>query len=203
MWCISPVLQQRVPMVMHNFRKTATSNDYFASADNGAGYLMPGMLQEPRPISGLPSGLDAWSKHCKKYFKKWGLSITGFVIDGEAPGLNPEGFDCYASFSPNGIIPQKCPLTYLHKDMPVLRADEDINQDPKAAAERLVMRVHNRPVPFHWFRNILKTPTWYVQLMDEVKKLDPDIELLPAPVFFELYRIYLEQTPEAAQGKIQ
>jgi hypothetical protein len=44
MWCISPVLQERVPMVMDNFRKTATANDYFASADNCAGYLMPGML---------------------------------------------------------------------------------------------------------------------------------------------------------------
>ena len=49
-----------------------------ASADNGAGYIMPGMLQEPREISGLPSGLEVWAKHCKKYYNKWGLSITGF-----------------------------------------------------------------------------------------------------------------------------
>ena len=60
MWAISPVLQERVPHVLHNFRKTATKNDYFVASDNGAGYLSPGMLQEPRPISGLPSGLQSW-----------------------------------------------------------------------------------------------------------------------------------------------
>lgn len=196
MWCISPVLAERVPMVLHNFRMTASANDYFAAADNGAGYLMPGMLQEPRPLSGLPSGLDTWAKHCKRYYRQWGLSITGFVIDGEAPGLNEKGLDCYASFSPNGIVPQKVPLTLLHKGMPVLRADYDINDgDPRKAAAMIVERVSKRPIPFHWFRNILKTPTWYVEVMKEVHRLNPDIELLDAPTFFELYRIYLEQTP--------
>lgn len=204
MWCISPVLAERVPMVLHNFRTTASANDYFAAADNGAGYLMPGMLQEPRPLSGLPSGLNAWANHCRKYYRQWGLSITGFVIDGEAPGLNKEGLDCYASFSPNGIVPQKVPLTLLHKGMPVLRADYDINDsDPTKAAAMIVERVAKRPVPFHWFRNILKTPTWYVNVMDEVHRLNPNIELLDAPIFFELYRIYLEQTPQAAEGKIE
>lgn len=204
MWCISPVLQERVPMVMHNFRRTATPNDYFASADNGAGYLMPGMLQEPRPLSGLPSGLDAWANHCKRYYKQWDLSITGFVIDGHGPGLDEKGLDCYASFSPNGIVPQKIPLTLLHKQMPVIRADYDINDgDPKKAAALIVERVSKRTVPFHWFRNILKTPTWYVQVMEEVHKLDPSIELLDAPAFFELYRTWLQQNPAAAQGKIE
>lgn len=195
MWCISPVLAERVPMVLHNFRTTATANDYFAAADNGAGYLMPGMLQEPRPLSGLPSGLNAWAKHCRKYYRQWGLSITGFVIDGEAPDLNEEGLDCYASFSPNGIVPQKAPLTLLHKGMPVLRADYDINDpDPRKAAAMIAERVAKRPVPFHWFRNILKTPSWYVKVMEEVHQANPDIELLDAPTFFELYRIYLEQS---------
>lgn len=203
MWCISPVLAERVPMVLHNFRMTASANDYFAAADNGAGYLMPGMLQEPRPLSGLPSGLDAWARHCKKYYRQWDLSITGFVIDGEAPGLNEKGLDCYASFSPNGIVPQKIPLTLLHKGMPVLRADHDVNDpDPQKAAALIAERVSGRPIPFHWFRNILKTPAWYVRVMEEVHRLNPDIELLDAPTFFELYRIYLEQNPEAADGKI-
>jgi hypothetical protein len=53
MWCISPVLAERVPMALDYRRETATKNDYFAAADNGAGYLMPGMLQEPRPVFSL------------------------------------------------------------------------------------------------------------------------------------------------------
>lgn len=194
MWAISPVLQERVPHVLHNFRKTATKNDYFAAADNGAGYIMPGMLQEPRE-SGLPSGLETWGKHCKKYYKKWGLSITGFVIDGHAPGLNKEGLDCYASFSPNGIVPQKIATALLHGNMPVIRADLDINDgDPKVAAKRIVERVKERSaLPFHWFRNILKQPTWYCEVMNEVKAQDDSIVLLDAPAFFELLRIYLKE----------
>jgi hypothetical protein len=202
MWAISPVLQRRAPMVMHNFRKSATENDYFVAADNGAGYLMPGMLQEPRDISGLPCGLDAWANHCKPFYDKWGLTITGFVIDGYAPGLSPKGLDCYASFSPNGIVPQKVPLTLLHGNMPVLRSDEDIQQEPKEAARRIAQRLEERPIPFHWFRNILKTPGWYVEVMEELEKINPRVELLDAPTFFELYRIWLQDNPEAAKGNI-
>ncbi len=203
MWSISPVLAERVPMAMDYRRESATANDYFAAADNGAGYLMPGMLQAPRPLSGLPDGLDAWAAHNKPYYQQWGLTITGFIIDGQAPGLNKKGLDTYASFSPNGIIPQKTPLTLLHGDMPVLRSDADVNEDPAQAAKIIVDRVHKRGIPFHWFRNILKSPTWYVQVMNEVKKLDPNIELLTAPDFFELYRTYLKENPNAAQGKIR
>lgn len=203
MWCISPVLDERAPQVMHNFRATATPNDYFAAADNGAGYLMPGMLQEPREISGFPSGVSAWANHCQPYYKRWGLTITGFVIDGEAPGLSEEGLNAYESFSPNGIIPQKVPLTLLHKNMPVLKSDDDVMENnPKDAAYHIIGRIDKRPVPFHWFRNILKTPTWYVQVMDELKQLKPNVELLDAPTFFELYRIWLKENPQAANGEI-
>ena len=203
MWCISPVLQERVPMVMHNFRKTATPNDYFAAADNGAGYLMPGMLQEPRPVSGLPDGLDAWAAHCKKYYEKWDYTLTGFIIDGQAPGLNDRGLDCYRSFSPNGIVPQKVPMTLLHGNMPVLRADYDIQQNPPEAAAKIVERIKARGIPFHWFRNILKSPGWYVETMKEIHRLDPTIELLDAPAFFELYRLWLSENPDAASGQLK
>ncbi len=203
MWCISPVLAERVPMAMDYRRESATANDYFAAADNGAGYLMPGMLQAPRPLSGLPDGLDAWVAHNKPYYKQWGLTITGFIIDGQAPPLNQKGLDAYVAFSPNGIVPQKVPLTLLHGDMPVLRSDADVNEDPVQAAKIIYDRIQKRKIPFHWFRNILKSPTWYVQVVAELKKLDPKIELLSGPDFFELYRIYLKETPDAAQGKIR
>jgi len=194
MWCISPVLEERVPHALAYRRETASPNDYFAAADNGAGYLMPGMLQEPRPISGLPDGLKAWGDHNIPYYKRWDLTITGFIIDGEAPGLNKNGLDEYARFSPNGIVPQKVPLTLLHGNMPVLRADYDVNQNDPAEAARLILdRIEKRPVPFHWFRNILKKPGWYSQVMEEVNKLDPSVELLDAPTFFELYRIWLKE----------
>ena len=41
-----------------------------------------------------------------------------------------------------------------------------------------------------------------MEVVSEIKKLNPDIELLDAPTFFELYRIYLEQNNEAAKGNL-
>ncbi|CAK7065870.1 MAG: hypothetical protein PARBA_02501 [Parabacteroides sp.] len=203
MWAISPVLENRVPMALEYYRETATDNDFFVAADNGAGYLMPGMLQEPREISGLKSGLDAWAEHCKKYYSRWDLSITGFIIDGSAPGLSEEGLKCYASFSPDGIVPQKVPLTFLYEDMPILRSDDDVvEDDPVLAAKHVVRKVKERPIPFHWFRNILKTPTWYMSVVSEIRRLDPSIELLDAPTFFLLYKKYLQENQDAANGKI-
>jgi hypothetical protein len=197
MWCISPVLERRAPMAMDIMRRTATPNDYFAAADNGAGYCEPGMLQEPRGISHLPSGLDAWARHCKPLYERWGLSITGFIIYAHGPVLNEAGLDCYASFSGNGIVPSGGPASLLHGQMPVLRFDHDVNEgDPAAAARHVVDRVARRRAegypPFHWFRNILKTPTWYVKTHEAIRQMNPKIELLDAPTFFELYRIYLE-----------
>jgi len=87
--------------------------------------------------------------------------------------------------------------------MPVIRSDADVNEDPAEAAKIIYNRIHDRKIPFHWFRNILKSPSWYVQVVAELKKLDPKIELLTAPDFFELYRIYLKANPDAAQGKIK
>ncbi|MDR1666238.1 MAG: hypothetical protein LBS03_00880 [Bacteroidales bacterium] len=204
MWSISPVLSERVPMAWEYRVETASHNDYFVAADNGAGYLMPGMLQEPRPVSGLPDGTAAWAAHCKPYYRQWGLTVTGFVIDGEAPGLNANGLDAYAAFSPNGIVPQKAPLTLLHGRMPVIRSDWDIvDANPKAAAALVVQRVRERPIPFHWFRNILKQPEWYVQVAEELQRLDPSIVLVDAPTFFELYRCYLTENEAAAKGLIR
>jgi hypothetical protein len=197
MWSISPVLSERAPMAWEYRRETATDNDYFVAADNGAGYLNPGELQTPR-LSGLPDATKQWAAHCKPYYKLWGLTVTGFVIDGFAEGLNANGLDAYREFSPNGIVPQKISTTMLYRgDMPVLRSDWDINDaDPKVAADQVLQRVRARQIPFHWFRNILKSPEWYVQVVEELKQRDPDIVLVDAPTFFELYRIFLKENPK-------
>ncbi|MBN1817449.1 MAG: hypothetical protein JW828_08810 [Sedimentisphaerales bacterium] len=206
MWAIGPHLARRAPMAMHFMRTTATPNDYFVAADNGSGYCEPGMLQEPRGISGLPCGLDAWARHCRRDYVRWGLTVTGFIIYGHGPELNQAGLDCYASFSPNGIVPTGGFAELLHGNMPVLRFDHDIMEsNPADAARHILLRMEfrrqNGHPPFHWFRNILKTPTWYVQVNEELKKQNPNVELLDAPAFFELYRIFLQNHPEFAKGK--
>ena len=193
MWAISPVLSERVPMAWEYRRKTATKNDYFVAADNGAGYLNPGELQMPR-MSGLDDATKDWAAHCKPYYKRWGLTVTGFVIDGFADGLNKNGLDAYREFSPNGIVPQKVKTNMLYRDMPVIRSGWDVNDsDPKVAAAHVAEHVVSEQMPFHWFRNILKSPEWYKQVAEELKRLNPNIVIVDAPTFFELYRIFLKK----------
>lgn len=195
MWCVSPVLAERAPHVLHYLRLTASPLDYFAAADNGAGYMMPGTAEQQDRDEGTTRRIDAWERHCRRYYRQWGISLTGFIIDGNGPAMQQRSLDAYARFSPHGIVPQQCPTASLHRGMPVLRADWDLVSDnPREAARVLVDRLRLRQdVPFHWFRCILKSPKWYDQMVDEACCLEPSLTLLPAPAFFSLLRCWLEQ----------
>lgn len=206
MWAISPVLAQRAPHVLHYLRQTASHNDYFVSADNGAGYLMPGTAEYEDSLQGTTDRVRAWERHCQRFYRQWGIDITGFIIDGNGPAMGTRSLDAYSRFSPRGIVPQKCPPASLYKGMPVLRSDWDlVSNDPKVAAQVLVDRIRDRGgIPFHWFRCILKSPKWYEETIAEAKRLNPSIELLDAPSFFELLKWWLEtesqsQTPAHAK----
>ena len=193
MWCISPILAVRAPMAMEYIWETATENDYFAAADNGAGYLNPGMLEEPRPISGLPSGVEAWARHNKFHYDRWDLSITGFIIDGNGKGMTEKGVRSYATFSPNGIVPQKPPFTNyagLYANMPITRPDASMSD----GIQQVINIIGLHPdFPFYWGRAVLQTPSWYVEVKEGVEKLRPDFAWLTGPEFFELLRMYLKE----------
>ena len=193
MWCISPVLAERVPHVMHYIRQTASPQDYFASADNGAGYMMPGTAEAQDLLEGTTRHIDAWEAHCRRFYRQWGLTLTGFIIDGNGPAMGTRSLDAYARFSPDGIVPQKCQPASLHGSMPVLRADWDlVSNNPHEAAQVLIDRIHRSEVPFHWSRCILKSPAWYNEVVREACRLDPSIQLLDAPTYFALLRFWLQ-----------
>jgi hypothetical protein len=109
--------------------------------------------------------------------------------------MGKKSLDAYREFSHNGIVPQKCDVISNYRGMPVLRSDYDlVSNNPKEAAQVLVDRLHLRKgVPFHWFRIILKSPEWYVSLIEEAKRQDPSIELVDMPTFFELMRTYTQK----------
>lgn len=194
MWCISPVLAQRVPHVMHYIRQTASPLDYFAASDNGAGYMMPGTAEAQDAAEGTLRHIDAWASHCQKFYRQWGLTLTGFIIDGNGPAMGKRSLDAYARFSPNGIVPQKCEPASLHGSMPVLRSDWDlVSDDPHEAAQVLVDRIRLSQIPFHWSRCILKSPAWYNEVVREATRIEPSAQLLDAPTFFALLRCWLQE----------
>ena len=196
MWSVSPILARRAPQAMHYMWTSASEMDYFAAADNGAGYLNPGSLETPRAISGLPDGMAQWARHCKPWYEQWDITVTGFIIDGNAKGMTQEGFKAYASFSPNGIVPQKAPDYLSAVDgMPILRSGGSAGADQSAEAAAVIrntVRSHTY-CPFYWFRAVLKSPTWYVNVKTLLDKSNPEIVWMSGPEFFELMKCYLEE----------
>ena len=137
-WAFNPNLDRRAPQALHYARTRATEHDWFIAGDCGAGYLNPGMLAAPRLDPEVPDGWDAWIAHNREYFRRYDLSITGFIIDGHAPGMGTRGLDGYLQFSPDGIVGQKIPQQGLHRDtMPMIRMRLDLYGSPPDAGRQL------------------------------------------------------------------
>jgi len=189
-WAVNPNLEERFPLGLAWMRRSATGADHFIAGDSGAGYLNPGYLEEPRVHSGLPDGLEVWVRHCRRYYRRWDITLTGFIIDGYARGLSRRGFESYARFSPDGIVPQKCPLTGLYGDMPLLRASGDLSGSPEHSARLIAGRCRGRAPSFFLFRSILCSPTWHLRVVEEVKKIDPRIRFVDPHTLLALVRIH-------------
>jgi hypothetical protein len=197
-WAFNPTLQERMAPGLVYCRETASPNDSFIAGDSGAGYINPGHLDEPRRFSGLPSGVDAWRRHCEAYYRRWDLTVTGFVIDGYAPTMSPAGFDAYARFSPGGLVGQKVPPQSLYGQMPVLRMASDLGDSEDGAAGVIASRLRGRTPQFLVFRSILKSPSWHLRVVEKVRARCPDepLEVVDAITLLALVRQH-EQTKVA------
>lgn len=191
-WAFNANLDRRAPHVMHYARMHASKNDWFVSGDNGAGYLNPGMLTAPRLDPEIPDGWDAWITHNRAYYKKYDLSITGFIIDGHAPGMGKRGLDAYALFSPDGIVGQKLPAHGLHGKMPFVRMATDLGGSPQTAGERIAAMVGVRAPRFRYVRTILKSPTWHQRAMQAARAAEggENLRFVDPYTFFTLLKTY-------------
>lgn len=200
-WAFNPNLGKRFPVGMERTRETRTSNDFFIAGDSGAGYVAPGMLEYPRPISGLPDGLSTWRRFCAEQYKWWDLTITGFILDGLAPGLTKRGFAAYASFSPDGIAGMKTPVTGLIGSTPVLKQADIPRIAPEQAAQsyrgRLAGDLSKLPEAAQYYvgRSVLVDPGWHVTVRDTLVASAPEagITVIDAPTLFALMRFDLHE----------
>ncbi|MFV2066207.1 MAG: hypothetical protein ACC645_04450 [Pirellulales bacterium] len=191
-WAFNPNLDRRAPHAMHYARVHATPQDWFIAGDSGAGYLNPGMLTAPRPDPAVPDGWSAWIDHNRKYYRRYDISITGFIIDGHAPGMGSRGLDAYLQFSPDGIVGQKIVPQGLHRGtMPMLRMKLDLYGDPPDAGRRITSLVTADVPQFMCIRTILRSPTWHKQTMEHAEQAAPGkIRFVDPYTFFLLLKMY-------------
>lgn len=194
-WAFNPNLAHRFPVGMHFVRRNASSSDYFIAGDSGAGYLNPGYLSRPRPHSGLPDGWKAWEAHCRQEYSRWDIRITGFIIDGNARGLDERGLDAYARFSPDGIAAQKIPEQGMHGTMPYLRMRDDLPgvgglQMPHAL-DIVGGRLTGEKPQFLLFRTILWTPSHHLELKRAIEERYPGTKVVHTGTLFALLKQHL------------
>lgn len=168
-WGFNPNHAMRFPVGLKYVMDTRTPNDVIISGDSGAGYVMPSHLIPPRKDSGLPSGLDEWVKHNEKFYKDWGITITGFIIEGDVTVTPPEVMYAYSKFSPDGVIIQQVREPGMFRDMPFVSMswylpplEESIKLMPGAVSG-------GAKPSFHAFRTVLWSATNHKKLMDGVK----------------------------------
>ena len=189
-WAFDPNLADRAPQALVYAYRHATTNDFFITGDSGAGYLNPRALTV-RPDSGLPSGLKAWTEHCRRYYERWGMTITGFMLDGSGGASTDLEYAAYGSFSPDGAG------THF-EDKPLVRAglstcrEQDLPDDVEKAAAVLAdaaRRQAGRP-GFFWARSILKSPRWYLDLSRTLSEKHPEAQVMVVDpfTFFQLVR---------------
>lgn len=177
-WAFDPSLADRAPQVFAYVYRHATSNDFFIAGDSGAGYLNPkGLIT--RPDSRLPCGLEAWRKHCQEHYRRWDMSITGFVLDGASGASTPEVFEAYRSFSPDGCG------THFEKGPRVMAGvptcpEQDLPDSIEDAVRRiaeLTSGLKGQP-KFLWARSILKKPEWYAAVSKGLRDKHPELPIV-------------------------
>lgn len=188
-WAFNPIHEGRFPTGLNYARQTATPLDAFISGNSGAAYVNPGLLDDLRTWSLLPSGLAEWEEFNRGLFRRWDLDIVGFVIDGFAPPMNQRTKEAYARFALAGVVAQKVPYLSHVQGTPFLRMGLDLNRH---RTEESIGRV-NQIVPreglhFAIFRTILWTPSDHEEFFKALKLARPDIEIVDPHTLFMLAR---------------
>lgn len=189
-WAFDPSLSDRAPQALAYAYRHASTNDFFIAGDSGAGYLNPRALTV-RPDSGLPSGLGAWTEHCGKYYNRWDMSITGFMLDGSAGASTEREFAAYRSFSPDGAGTHFEPRPGMKAGLATCR-EQDLPDDLEKAVAVISKASGERPgAPgFFWARSILRSPDWYAELSRRLEETFPDgrVAVVDPYTFFGLVR---------------
>lgn len=206
-WGFNPGLDRRAPHVMDYVRTHAAATDWFISGDCGSGYLNPGMLSAPRIDPSVGDGWEAWIKLNKEYFKRYDLSITGFIIEGFGPAMGKRGWDGYKKFSPDGLMilsfDPSFDLVGLHDStMPYTLHRMDLDGAPAQAAAGLIKKIEKEKDQFAkggpqflMPRTVLKSPTWHAETI-AATKATPGGERI---TFLDAYSFYLLLKTDQAQ----
>jgi hypothetical protein len=196
-WAIDPNLADRAPQALVYAYRHATTNDFFIAGDSGAGYLNARALTH-RPDSKLPPALKIWTEHCERYYQRWDMTITGFVLDGSAGASTELEFSAYKQFSPDGCGNHFDLTPRVISGVPTIR-EWDMPESPEATATFMADQAKaatNAPC-FLWARTILKSPSWHVDVSRVLREEHPNapVVVVDPYTFFGLIKEHVNGAP--------
>jgi hypothetical protein len=181
-WAVNPVLAIRFPPIFDYMYSTLRPNDRLTTGDSGAGYVNPTQLLPPRDVSGLPSGRDVWVAHCEKWYTQMDMTFTGFLINGAAGVMTKEAEAMYSSFSPHGGTEQTGYApdnqgVHMQNRMPFFQ-ESDIPADVSTAVETILSQDVPGTLQFHVYRSILQSPTYHLNVVNNVHAQSSNAEFV-------------------------
>jgi len=189
-WAFDPNLADRSPQALVYAYRHATTNDFFIAGDSGAGYLNPRALTH-RPDSKLPPALALWTEHCARHYRRWDMTITGFMLDGSAGASTEAEFAAYKRFSPDGCGNHFDLAPRVIAGVPTIR-EWDMPDSAEATAAYMASQsaaATNGPC-FLWARTILKSPAWHAEVSRFLREKHPQapVVVVDPYTFFGLIR---------------
>ncbi len=190
-WAFDPNLAARAPQALAYAWRHATNNDFFIGGDSGAGYLNPrGLIV--RPDSKLPSGMVAWQEYCRRYYEFWGMTISGFMLEGASGASDDSEIAAYKTFSPDGIGTHFQRAAAMRAGVPTC-PETDLPTEAQAAARFIAEYAgrHGGRTAFLWARATLQSPRWYADVSRLLREQHPGapVEIVDPYTFFGLIRV--------------
>jgi len=187
-WGVDPQLTDRASVAMDYMYRHKTAKDYFVAWDSGTGYIDPTVLYGSRLPSGYPSIVPQWQEQCKKYYRLFDYSISGWLLNGIGTVETTTDIANYASFSGDGIGTDTrtnfgSPGLYSNIPTCMVNAYLDTPSTPI---------INNASgVNFAWYRVILWSPTDVQTLQNNYVSSGHNHQFLDAYSFYYLMRYYL------------
>lgn len=191
-WAFNPILARRVPHVFDYVMRTRTPLDTFCAGD-GVGYANPVFLEAPRMHSPRPTELDRYARFAREHHARLGMSVSGFIINGEGQPLTPRIRRALARATPHGVgVYRQTPHSLMVGRTPFVECSASFGH--RATVAELVERISAdirpaaKPV-FRLYRTVLVPPTILVEVAGELARRHREhVEVVDAYRFYDLVR---------------
>lgn len=194
-WAFNPVLARRVPHVFDYVGRTRTAADSFCAGD-GAGYVNPVFLEEPRVHSDRPTEIRRYETFARAHHRRLHMPITGFIINGEEQPLTPAVRRALARVSPRGVgVYRQQPRLVGVGNTPFIECAASFGH--LSSVRQIIDRIADdtaraRGTEFLLYRTVLVSPTILAEACGELRERFGDrVEIVDAYRFYALARAHL------------